>query len=292
MKIIVAIIGVPSLYRNRDWKRSKPNIDKYLLTGWGNNVKIQTIAVVGPLNNEKEFINSYRPIQFSLSGGLIQEKYEIAAKMMLDIDADLFIITRPDINFLTHVSTWNIDFNKFNFLHKEYPGFTFINEKYSYSNEFQIHSDNFFAFSGKYKQQFYDATMLLGSPEGLDFIKTSYDSIQRGECPATPGPQNHGYHPFIKKYIGQDNIHCIDDRLLISCTYGNEKYYMLDRDDNTHDIDISCYHIQYFFHRIPQAKDIPYAKKLFAEHPHFHPDNNNSIEPCSCYYCKESQILK
>jgi hypothetical protein len=203
---------------------------------------------------------------------------------MLDLDADLFIIIRPDINFLTHVSTWNIDFNKFNFLHKEYPGYYFTNDKYDYGYDFQAHSDNFFAFSGKYKQQFFDATIMLGSLEGHDFTNTSYNTESKEPYHFHSGPWNHGYFPFIRKYIGQDNIHCIDDRLLISCTYGNEKYYMLDRVDTVYDIESSQSHVQYFFHRVPQAKNTPYAQKLFLTFPHLHPDNNTAY--CNCNICQ------
>lgn len=291
MRICVAIVGVPSEHRGRDWKRSFPNIRDNLLTGWPEDVTIDTFVIGCPIYDLDEFKEAYNPIKVVLDCGLIHGKYEIAVKLMNELDYDVYLIVRPDTNFLSHVSTWNIDFSKFNFVHKEYPEQLWLNPDIEDGKPFQIHSDNFFVVPGKYTQQFYDATFEMSGPIGLAFKKNSH-SIEdiNYKCMYEVGPMNHAYYPFIRKYFGEENIHCIDDRYLISCTFGNEKYYVLDRLDNEYDIQNGKYHVQNFYHKVEVAKTVPHGKLLLNRFPELNPANNDSVADCECAPCKVAKL--
>jgi hypothetical protein len=210
MNIGINLAGISLHYRNRDWKRTKESITQQIINCWEpHNVMIYTTTYDSiPSPNElNELLHSYKPKKHKFLGFQDQRlTYKQSLELMLGEELDFIISTRFDIIFNSPLSSYNIKFDKFNFLFKEGNG---------YWEKDKFTCDNLFCFPAKYLQ----AT--------IDSINEFYVNPYRECC-----SDLHPLYRYIVPKIGEENTHFIFDEIHLSGTgaVGNP-YYKLDRYD-------------------------------------------------------------
>ena len=197
MKIALNLIGISSQLRNRDWNRTKLGIKEKAIDCWaeqGHEVKTYLVSNIV----EDKMVDFYKPTKFQTAYAFYKEKYIIALEQLKDQDIDFIICTRFDIVFFNKLSTWNIDFNKFNFLFREINHF-YDGRKWT--------CDNFYAFPKCYLEEFKQS---INNPNNDMFKGMLHDQIYLN----------------LEKLIGENNIHFIQEEEGYS---GYNNLYILDR---------------------------------------------------------------
>jgi hypothetical protein len=211
LKIAISLVGISSGIKNRDWNRTKYDIKEKVIDCWKDHEVITYVATNFLENNkiDPQLLKFYKPVKHtSASEGIgMQDRYEISLELLKDTEADFIICTRFDIIFFNEVSTFNIDYNKFNFLFREMNHF--------YDGRYYT-CDNFYAFPKKYLNNF------------LQAIKTS--------TKPNKGHLHDKVYPGLKETIGEHSIHFIQEEDDYSGPPLN-KFYLLDR-YNTEDGDL------------------------------------------------------
>jgi hypothetical protein len=197
MKIALNLIGISSQLRNRDWNRTKLGIKEKAIDCWaeqGHEVKTYLVSNIV----EDKMVDFYKPTKFQTTYAFYKEKYIIALEQLKDQDVDFIICTRFDIVFFNKLSTWNIDFNKFNFLFREINHF-YDGRKWT--------CDNFYAFPKCYLEEFKQS---ISDPNNDIFKGMLHDNVCLN----------------LEKLIGENNIHFIQEEERYS---GYNNLYILDR---------------------------------------------------------------
>lgn len=254
MKIAIALIGISEGFRGRNWNRTKNGIKKDAIDCWveqGHEVKLYLTGNHIP----SDMIDFYNPTKYEVIHINLMAKYLAGLQQLKGEDVDFIICTRFDMVFLDKLSNWNIDFNKFNFLFRE---------KNHFYDGRKMTCDNFYAFPVKYLDSFIQALL---DPSNPPFKGAFHDQVYNG----------------LEKLIGESNIHFIEEQEGFSGNLGNI-YYLLDRDDTVDDIKRQIPHVPVFFYHIPNAKNTPYAERLFSSRSYPSLDVNN-IHSCGCEVC-------
>ena len=197
MKIALALIGISSGIKNRDWNRTKLGIKEKTIDCWieqGHEVKSYLFSN----DIDESMIDFYKPIKHEITGPLLINRYNVALEQLEDQDVDFIICTRFDIVFFEEVCNWNLDFNKFNFLFRE------INHFYD-GREYVC--DNFFAFPKSMLKAFKQA---LNDPNNPKFTGMLHNQVYKG----------------LANTVTENNIHFVQDEEDYS---GYNKLYLLDR---------------------------------------------------------------
>jgi len=204
MKIGICLIGT-MLMHNRNWHRTKDNILEKLINCWG--IDNQVSVYLCSDNIPNDILEFYKVKNYVEGGNSIKEKYISLLSKLFDEDVDFIICTRPDIVFFNPVSTFNLMFDKFNFLFRELNLWGDIET----SNGFgKWTCDNFYAFSKNYLNDFYN--VLVDCPKVRPFCGELHSQI----------------YPCLVDNIGKKNIHFIQREPGMSGN-GMNKFYLLDR---------------------------------------------------------------
>jgi hypothetical protein len=197
MKIAINLIGVSLGLRNRDWNRTKHGIKEKIIDCWveqGHEVKTYLISNY----TDQDMINFYNPVKYQTTPNTLMTKYQIALNQLEDQDIDFIICTRFDIVPFNNVCSWNLNFDKFNFLFRE------INHFYDGRG---YTCDNFYAFPKKFLKSFIQA---LTHPDNPPFAGMLHNQVYNG----------------LEKIITKDNIHFIQEEEGYS---GYNTFYVLNR---------------------------------------------------------------
>jgi hypothetical protein len=199
MKIGIVLTGLVSILRNRDWRRTKDNIKENLIDCWPTH---ETKIYLSTNEITPEILEFYKPGKWAetIVNFQLQRRTLKSIELIQEEDLDFIIFTRPDIVFLDKVSSFNIDFDKFNFLFREIHHF--------YDGR-HFTCDNFYALPFKYLDSFRQAIL---DPENLPFEGHFHNQI----------------YPGLKKLITDENIHFIQEEEGYSGPAQN-KFYLLDR---------------------------------------------------------------
>lgn len=210
MKISVCLIGDMSS-RNRNWDRTKINIKSNLISCWGQNNEVDVFICSEHVPDN--IIDFYQPKKIIIQESHVKDKYVSLISEILDEKTDFIIFTRPDIVFLKNVSSFNIKYDKFNFLFRE------VNH---WSQTHKYTCDNFFATSKQHLIYFYKT--LLNCEKVKPFSGELHSQI----------------YPCLVDYISDKNIHFIDKSTAFSSNGESlnnavpgylalNDYYLLDR---------------------------------------------------------------
>jgi len=208
VKIGIGLVGLSSGFRNRDWRRTKDEIKNKVINCWSGhevNLYLSTEDITQELldfYNPKKYVDT-KLVPFIHTEFRILNKLIYLVNVMENEDLDLVIITRFDIIFFNSLSSLNIDYNKFNFLFREknhfYDGRGFT-------------CDNLYVF-----------------PKHM--LSTFKESFLDPTNPTNKGHFHDQVYLPLKKRIGEENIHFIDENECYSGC-GMNDYYLLDRYDN------------------------------------------------------------
>jgi hypothetical protein len=185
MKIGVNLVGISQGIRDRNWKDSLDNIKNNVINCWDYEPKIYLTTY----QHESTFdlLKDYTPTKYLFLPFQNSDQrltYKNSLIELLNEDIDLIISIRFDIQFTNALSSYKIDFDKFNFLFKESGGW------------WQAHKftcDNLFIFPKKYLR----AT--------IDSIQEFYDHPVRNHSDLHP------LYSHIVPKINEENINFIFD---------------------------------------------------------------------------------
>jgi hypothetical protein len=196
MKIAICLIGNMTT-KNRDWNRTNQGLSKKLINCWKeeDTVNVYICSEFIPEN----MINFYKPKDYIIFHEQIKTKYLILLEKLINEDVDFIICTRPDIVFFNEVSSFDLMFDKFNFLFRETNHWW---GKYT--------CDNLFAFPKKYLIEFHKT--ITHCPKVKPFCGELHSQI----------------YPCLVDEIGKENIHFIQKEPGFSGS-GLNKFYLLDR---------------------------------------------------------------
>jgi len=188
MKVGIVLTGaswgqaVGTARANRDWALTKDNIKQQLINSIPHTGVYLTTY---PHPTVPEMIEHYSPAKTVLvpyKGSQMRTTYRRSMEELIYEDLDFIIATRFDIHFNTPVNTWNIDYNKFNFIFREV-------EPYWTNDRFV--GDAFYAFPKKYLTQF-------------------IESINREHlAPYRDNPDMHPMYRHVSQRIGEWNTNFI-----------------------------------------------------------------------------------
>jgi len=190
MKIGIVLTGVAwgqavgTAKADRDWKLAKDNIKEKLINVIPNAGVYLTTYPHPELTGMIEHYNASKAVIIPYQGSQIRTTYKRSMEELIYEDLDFIIATRYDIHFNTPVNTWNIDYNKFNFLFKEIEPF-WTNDRFV--------GDALYAFPKKYLFQFIEAI----NRENLCPYRDNYDM--------------HPMYRHVSHRIGDWNTHFIFD---------------------------------------------------------------------------------
>lgn len=204
MKIAICLLGTMTVH-NRNWYRTKDGILEKLINCWGNDNYVSVYLCSD--NIPKDILEFYKVKNYIDSGSNIKERYMLLLPKLFDEDVDFIICTRPDIVFFNQVSTFNLMFDKFNFLFREVNHWGDVETSNGYG---KWTCDNFYAFSKKYLLDFYN--VVVNCPKARTFTGELHSQI----------------YPCLVDNIGKKNIHFIQREPGFSGN-GLNKFYLLDR---------------------------------------------------------------
>jgi hypothetical protein len=202
MKIGILLVG--SSYNDvrinanpfgRDWRLSKDNLKSNLINCFksSHEVSLYLTTYDNPYIEElKQFYNPKKTTILPFDGSHQRTTLASSVEDILQEDLDFIIVTRFDISFNDFVSSWNIDYDKINFVFKDCEDI--------WNNNRSV-GDCLHAFSKKYLESFISSVREEHSCGG-QFL--------------------HGMYNRMSSMIGSDNIHFIHEGYHASDT--NEIY--------------------------------------------------------------------
>lgn len=173
----------------RNWELTKERTKLFLIDDLSKNNTVTTYITTYTENPTLEsLISFYNPTASTLItlGAQNQQRstFLSSLKQLVDHDVDFIINTRFDAGFNSPISSWNIDYNKFNFIFREVDP--------RWTNERCV-GDCFHALPKKYLNA---------------FIKVVEDEMESPTRDATLNDLHTIYHRMCKE-IGEENIHFI-----------------------------------------------------------------------------------
>lgn len=186
MNIAVLLSGI-SLNNEKDYKYCTENIKENLINTFTDAEKVDTFLITYDSEELEKVIDFYNPKNHSVinyEGSSQVSTYIQGLNLIPDNEYDFIITTRFDIYFTNPVSTWNINFDKFNFVFKE---LSWDFEAYNFV------CDPIFLFNGKF----------------LNVFIKSLTELQECKSKHQYAFMHWSYH-FVNKYIPND-IHFITD---------------------------------------------------------------------------------
>lgn len=235
MKIGINLVGVSfsgiwgCCCRDRDWKITKNYIKDNVINCWKPSHQV-TVHLTTYANHSHEpsdqqcecsqseivsLVQFYNPTRYQIvrcdSSVDAQKITHInSLRMWLDVDVDVIVSTRFDIEFFDKLSGYKIDYDKVNFLFGE--GHHWDTKQYV--------TDNVFFIPKKYLQSFIDSLQTLLSGEEKQFSHL------------------HGVYRPLEQKIGKENI-----KLLVEETQppkfsfnGGNPFYYLHRKNGEHEV--------------------------------------------------------
>jgi len=204
MKIGVLFYG--DLYlRHRDWERTKQEVKEKIIDCWGDN-EVKVYFSISPTPSQS-LLDFYKPVKCNKTVAEMVGKVKDGLESILSEDLDFVIVTRLDVVFFKRLSELNLDFNKFNFLFREYN-----------------HWDG---PKREWWERYYTCDILLAFP--AKYIQPAIDSIwDTFRVPPIPFAHLHTLCSFLVPRIGMENINIVEKEEMMSGS-GYNKYYLLDR---------------------------------------------------------------
>lgn len=202
MKIGILLHGY--FIRNRDWNRTKDSVKEKIIQCWGPDTEVHLA-----LGWQDVTLENYYNAKSVVYKNTLLDKIIAGLESIRKHNLDFIIVTRLDAIFFKKLSDLNFNFNKYNFLFKEFNHWD--RPKVEWWDRYYT-SDNLIAFPSKY----IDAT-----------IGSIIDSVV---IPPYEHVTMHTLYSYLVTKINEDNIHFLTDEHMKSGSGGN-KFYLLDRYD-------------------------------------------------------------
>jgi len=201
MKVAINLVGISSGARGRDWEKTKSSVSSQIINCWAPE-PVSTYVTTYHHDNIDDLLSYYKPTKYCIIPYVQDQRltYIQSLRLLEDQDIDFIVSTRFDIIFAEQISTYNIEFDKFNFLFKE------GNEHWEKDN---FTCDNLFCFPKKFLQQF------------IDSIQEFYNKPYRECC-----SDLHPTYRYVVPKIGYENVHFLFDECELS---NDNRFYKLDR---------------------------------------------------------------
>lgn len=208
MKIAVNLTGVagqitergPDVHGNRNWETIKHLVKSKVIDCWlpDNEVEVYFTTYTLPDSDVDRILDFFKPrkhkfLNYEFNVTTQRATYAESLRLLLDSDVDFIVSTRFDIEFVDEVSTFNIDFEKVNFLFREAAsGHEYVN-------------DVIFMFPKKYLISFIVAIEHLQSADGETHM--------------------HDVYRHLRELVGEENMHVMySDTAYLSFHGGNTFY--------------------------------------------------------------------
>lgn len=195
MKIGIAFFGILYGYKDRegvsrDYRHCWPNIRENIIDplekeGHLVSIYFSTYDFENTILTD-EFLESLKPTKVILCKYEGSDQYTTKSALFTafeDDHLDTILWTRTDIHFMKHISTWNIQYNKFNFLFRE---------KDHWENGLQYTTDNMYIWPHHMTRIVKDAML-----ETIEYEK----SIGRKDT--------HALFGFLSRHLDSTSIHII-----------------------------------------------------------------------------------
>jgi len=190
MKLGINLVGIYKGYRNRNFNETKESIKKNIIDCWGLNTEVYITTYYS--DDDNNLINFFKPKKYQFldfENSTQRKTYLKSLEQLKNEDLDFIISTRFDIDFFKKLNNLNINFDKFNFLFKEYENYKNIN------NDTHV-SDTLFCFPKKYLINFIDS---------LELIIKTYTCKRR----RNPSFNQHMHNIYNHINIPKNDIHFI-----------------------------------------------------------------------------------